>query len=87
MRADSGGWIDDGRTFHGSGQALYGVYRGGTVRNRSYPSHVHIFRDTLMEDFADDPDELRRQVAITVRHELAHQFGERSERRLRALGL
>jgi predicted Zn-dependent protease with MMP-like domain len=40
-----------------------------------------------MDDFGDDPDELRRQVAITVRHELAHHLGERSERRIRALGL
>lgn len=62
-------------------------YRGGTVRNRSYPSHFYTFRDTLMDDFGDDPDELRRQVAITVRHELAHHLGERSERRIRALGL
>ncbi len=78
---------DCGRSFHGSGQALYGWYHGGTVRNRSRPSHIYIFRDTLMDDLAADPDELRRQVAITVRHELAHHLGERSERRIRALGL
>lgn len=78
---------DRGRTYHESGQALYGCYGGGTVRNRSHASHIYIFRDTLTDDFADDPDELRRQVAITVRHELAHHLGERSERRIRNLGL
>ena len=33
------------------------------------------------------PEEIDRQVATTVRHELAHHLGEMSERRLRELGL
>lgn len=76
-----------GRTFAGSGQPLYGFYHGGTVRNRSHASHIYIFSDTLLADFGHQPEELRRQVAITVRHELAHHLGERSERRIRELGL
>jgi predicted Zn-dependent protease with MMP-like domain len=78
---------DDGRTFHASGQRLYGCHVGGNVVNRRYTSVIYIFRDTLIDDFADDPDELRRQVTITVRHELAHHLGEHSERRIRDLGL
>ena len=78
---------DRGRTLHASGQRLYGLYSGGTVLDRSRPGHVYIFKDTLMDDHAGDPDTLRRQVAITVRHELAHHLGELSERRLRELGL
>lgn len=78
---------DHGRTFHPSGRPLYGVYSGGTVLNRSRPGHIYIFRDTLMDDCAGDSDELRRLVAITVRHELAHHLGELSERRLGELGL
>jgi predicted Zn-dependent protease with MMP-like domain len=78
---------DRGRTFRPSGQALYGCYHGGTVRNRSRASHIYIFKDTLTADFGHDPHELRKQVARTVRHELAHHLGERSEHRIRQLGL
>ena len=53
----------------------YGLYRGGTVANDAYVHEIVIFRDTLVRDFGTDPDELRRQVTITVRHELAHHLG------------
>ena len=47
---------------------------------------ILICRDTLVRDFGDDPDELRRQVVTAVRHELAHHLGAR-ERRVAELGL
>lgn len=78
---------DDGHTFHPSGQALYGWYEGGTVVNYPNPNSIFIFRDTLLEDYGHDPDALRKEVARTVRHELAHHLGETSERRIAELGL
>lgn len=78
---------DDGHTFHPSGPPLYGYYEGGTVIGDHFPTRILVFRDTLVEDYGHDPDELRRQVQITVRHELAHHLGEMSEHRIRELGL
>jgi predicted Zn-dependent protease with MMP-like domain len=71
----------------GSVRNHYGLYHGATV---AYPGHhsqvIVIYRDTLMRDFGHDPDELRRQVVTTVRHEVAHHLGA-SERRVGELGL
>ncbi len=71
----------------GSVRNLYGLYHGATV---AYPGHhsqvIVIYRDTLMRDFGLDPEELRRQVVTTVRHEVAHHLGA-SERRIAELGL
>src|ERR687892_602151 len=53
----------------------YGLYQGDTVSRDNYPDRIVIFRDTLLRDFGDDPDELRAQVTRTVRHELAHHLG------------
>jgi predicted Zn-dependent protease with MMP-like domain len=53
----------------------YGLYQGDTVARDNYPDRIIIFRDTLLRDFGDDPDELRAQVTRTVRHELAHHLG------------
>ena len=64
----------------------YGLYCGGTVADGGYCHQITIYRDTLTESFGDDPDELRRQVTITVRHEVAHHFGA-GERRVQELGL
>jgi predicted Zn-dependent protease with MMP-like domain len=61
---------DDGREHR-----AYGMYWGGTVVDDDYPHRIEIFRDTLTRDYGHDPDELRRQVTITVRHELAHHLG------------
>jgi predicted Zn-dependent protease with MMP-like domain len=61
---------DDGRR-HGA----YGLYQGDTVARDDHPDRIVIFRDTLLRDFGDDPDELRAQVTRTVRHELAHHLG------------
>jgi predicted Zn-dependent protease with MMP-like domain len=44
------------------------------------PAKVTIYRRPLEEDFGDDPDELEREIRITVLHELAHYFGIDEER-------
>jgi len=59
----------------GHDRGAYGLYRGGTVANDAYLHEIVIFRDTLIRDFGADDAELRRQVAITVRHEMAHHLG------------
>jgi predicted Zn-dependent protease with MMP-like domain len=64
----------------------YGLYQGDTVSRDNYPDRIIIFRDTLLRDFGDDPDELRAQVTRTVRHELAHHLGA-DELGVRELGL
>ncbi|MBI4913447.1 MAG: metallopeptidase family protein [Acidobacteria bacterium] len=71
------------------GESLYGVFlghpltEGGTLPGE-LPGRIHIFRGPLQEDFPD-PEDLRREVAITVVHELAHHFGI-GEERLEELG-
>ncbi len=72
---------DDGRR-HGA----YGLYQGDTVARDAGHDRIVIFRDTLLRDFGDDPDELRDQVTRTVRHELAHHLGA-DELGVRDLGL
>jgi len=64
----------------------YGLYQGDTVARDNYPDRIIIFRDTLLRDFGDDPEELRAQVTRTVRHELAHHLGA-DELGVRDLGL
>jgi predicted Zn-dependent protease with MMP-like domain len=64
----------------------YGLYQGDTVARDNYPDRIVIFRDTLLRDFGNDPDELRAQVTRTVRHELAHHLGA-DELGVRELGL
>jgi predicted Zn-dependent protease with MMP-like domain len=72
---------DQGRR-HGA----YGLYQGDTVARDNHPDRIIVFRDTLLRDFGDDPDELRAQVTRTVRHELAHHLGA-DELGVRELGL
>ncbi len=72
---------DDGRR-HGA----YGLYQGDTVARDAGHDRIVVFRDTLLRDFGDDPDELRDQVTRTVRHELAHHLGA-DELGVRDLGL
>ncbi len=72
---------DDGRRHH-----AYGLYQGDTVAHDTGHDRIVIFRDTLLRDFGDDPDELRDQVTRTVRHELAHHLGA-DELGVRDLGL
>ena len=72
---------DDGRKHH-----AYGLYRGDGVARDNVPDQIIIFRDTLRRDFGHDPELLREQVTITVRHELAHHLGA-DELGVRELGL
>jgi predicted Zn-dependent protease with MMP-like domain len=72
---------DGGRRAH-----AYGLYQGDTVARDDHPDRIVIFRDTLLRDFGDDPNELRAQVTRTVRHELAHHLGA-DELGVRELGL
>jgi predicted Zn-dependent protease with MMP-like domain len=48
------------------------------------PDKITIFRRPLVESFPD-PDELEREIRITVLHELAHYFGL-DEREIEELG-
>jgi predicted Zn-dependent protease with MMP-like domain len=64
----------------------YGLYQGDGATRDNYPDRIVIFRDTLRRDFGHDPDLLRDQVTITVRHELAHHVGF-DELGVRDLGL
>ena len=70
-------------------ETLYGLYEGVPLTERTteygaFPDRVTIFRGPLLADFAD-PDELRREVARTVIHEVAHHFGI-ADNRLTDLG-
>jgi predicted Zn-dependent protease with MMP-like domain len=65
-------------------ETLFGLYAGTPLTERTaqysaLPDRITIFRRPLLEEF-DDSDELRREVARTVIHELAHHFGIREER-------
>ena len=74
--------ISDGGRKH----RAYGLYHGDGVARDDIPDKILIFRDTLRRDFGHDPDLLREQVTITVRHELAHHLGA-DELGVRELGL
>jgi predicted Zn-dependent protease with MMP-like domain len=50
---------------------LFGLFEGGT---EYLPDKVTIYRRPLEEDFPE-PDELEREIRVTVLHELAHYFG------------
>jgi len=70
----------------GRSQRAYGLYQGDGATRDDVPDRIVIFRDTLRRDFGHDPDMLREQVMITVRHELAHHIGF-DELGVRDLGL
>ncbi len=74
--------ISDG----GRRRRAYGLYQGDGASRDDHPDRIVIFRDTLRRDFGHDPELLRRQVTITVRHELAHHVGF-DELGVRDLGL
>lgn len=71
---------------HGRRYGAYGLYNGDGATRDDYPDKIIIFRDTLRRDFGHDPDLLRHQVTVTVRHELAHHIGF-DELGVRDLGL
>jgi predicted Zn-dependent protease with MMP-like domain len=74
--------ISDG----GRRRGAYGLYHGDGAARDEVPDRIVIYRDTLRRDFGHDPELLRRQVTITVRHELAHHVGF-DELGVRGLGL
>jgi predicted Zn-dependent protease with MMP-like domain len=74
--------ISDG----GRRRGAYGLYHGDGATRDEVPDRIVIYRDTLRRDFGHDPELLRRQVTITVRHELAHHVGF-DELGVRGLGL
>ncbi|MFG0305858.1 MAG: metallopeptidase family protein [Phycisphaerales bacterium JB040] len=41
------------------------------------PSQIHLFREAIVCHAGgwDDPEEIRRQIAITLLHEIGHQIG------------
>jgi predicted Zn-dependent protease with MMP-like domain len=59
---------------------LYGLYEGTPLSDRSafdpplLPDRIVIFAEPLAHDFPD-PGELRRQIRLTLVHEIAHYFG------------
>ena len=63
--------ISDG----GRRRGAYGLYHGDGATRDDVPDRIVIYRDTLRRDFGHDPELLRQQVTITVRHELAHHVG------------
>jgi Zincin-like metallopeptidase len=67
--------------------SLYGLYLGTTTAGEvAGGARIVIFRDTLTRDFRD-PAELERQVARTLRHEVAHHLGAGREPGARARAL
>ena len=66
---------------------LFGWYDGlGATRDRAgaLPDRIVIYRLPLVESF-HDAEELRREIRITVLHEVGHYFGL-DEKRIEELG-
>jgi predicted Zn-dependent protease with MMP-like domain len=59
---------------------LYGFYHGVPLPERSVldpgllPDKISVYRGPLVEDFPDRK-ELKRQIRITLLHEIGHYFG------------
>jgi predicted Zn-dependent protease with MMP-like domain len=63
---------------------LFGTFHGVPRTERSAfgpssPATITIYRRPLEEEFRD-PDELEREIRITVLHELGHYFGIEEDR-------
>jgi predicted Zn-dependent protease with MMP-like domain len=76
----------------GAENHAYGMYVGSKLGGVPFfgggglPDEILIFRDTLVRDFGNDRERLRRQVIQTVRHEVGHHLGF-DETGVRELGL
>lgn len=61
-------------------EVVYGLFTGTPLTERHYddwgrlPDLIHLYRKPLEEDFPD-PEELARQIEITLVHEIAHFMG------------
>ena len=70
---------------------LLGLYEGvplterGTDYGWTLPDRITLYRGTIADEARDDEEELKRVVADTVVHEIAHFFGI-SDERLHELG-
>ena len=70
-------------------ETLYGLYSGrplteGPPQTGDLPPLITLYRGPLLANCVDEED-LRREIAVTVLHEIAHHFGI-GEDRLRELG-
>ncbi|MDP8911252.1 MAG: metallopeptidase family protein [Actinomycetota bacterium] len=70
---------------HADDPDLFGLYTGTPLPERDerytgrLPDRIVVYRLPLEESFPD-PDDLEREIRITVLHELAHYFGIDDER-------
>ena len=61
-------------------EVLYGLFTGRPLTERlssdwgDLPALIHIFRKPLEEGFAD-PEDLAREIEVTLVHEIAHYLG------------
>lgn len=59
---------------------ILGVYNGTPLTERGsdwgfvLPDTIELFKNNLIA-FANGPDDLREQIAITIVHEIAHHYG------------
>ena len=72
-------------------EPLLGLYEGASLQEHSFfappplhPDTIFIFQEPL-EEMCETPEELEREIEITVVHEVAHFLGI-SEERLEELG-
>ncbi|MDP3771708.1 MAG: metallopeptidase family protein [bacterium] len=61
-------------------ETMYAYYDGVALTERYdgepvVPDRIMVFRGPLVEDFGGDLQELRQEIAATIRHEIAHHFG------------
>ncbi len=62
-------------------ETLFGLYTGVPLPERTdgflplYPDQIKVFQFPLEDEYGSDGDALRREVQVTVVHELAHYFG------------
>jgi predicted Zn-dependent protease with MMP-like domain len=72
--------VELGRAGLEAGEDLYGFFDGVSLPDKSasypdpFPDRVVIFRRALLEDFPKAAD-LKREIRITLIHELGHFFG------------
>lgn len=72
------------------GEGLLGLYEGVSLLDRGndysavMPDTITIFKDAHLA-LGLDPDELRREIRVTLLHEIAHHLGM-DEQRLHELG-
>lgn len=75
---------------HARGGLLLGLYQGQPLTRRdsrygmTFPDKITIFQGNV-EAICSGDEEIRRQVRLTVLHEIAHHFGI-DDRRLHELG-